>query len=136
VGLRDAAQAAIQRRHFVRAGQITQIQRHGVGLGGQGVEPMQRAPFRKVEPVEAVCLQRVGRFGVGGEVAGIVGDLLEAGERELLVVVVSVETRVGSVSDDQPRPRFRTLSSGVGRVRAIAPRLHGQCVAVRIGMIA
>jgi hypothetical protein len=58
---------------------------------------MQRTPLRKVGPVDALGFQRVGLFGVGSEVARIVGDLLEAGERPLLTVDRSaiVVVRVG-----------------------------------------
>ena len=75
--LRDAAQAAIQGRDFVRPGQVGEIQRDRLWGGWQEFKAVQRTPLGEIGPVDAVRLQGVGRLGMPGVVACILGDLLE-----------------------------------------------------------
>ena len=102
VSLRDAAQTAIQGRDFVRSGQVSEIQRDRLRGGWQELEAVQRAPFRKIGPVDAVRLQRVGRLGMGGVVAGAVGYLGKARQRPLLAVDRRIVILSGALGAPQP----------------------------------
>jgi len=54
--------------------QLAADQRESVLLA---LEAVQRAPLGEIGPVDAVGLERVGRLGMGGVVACVLGHLLE-----------------------------------------------------------
>ena len=58
--LRDTAQAAVQGRDLVRPGQVSEIQRDRLRGGWQELEAVQRAPFRKIGPVDAYAFSVLG----------------------------------------------------------------------------